>query len=76
MHMRDDFGANAMQVLAGLAMAGAGAYLFYNERRRQENKRDWVVILGALVMAIGVIYGFGVFFGSVILVDEILDMFK
>lgn len=64
------------QVLLGVVMVVLGAYLFYTERNRGVDRRDWLVALGALLMVVGALYTFGVFFGSIILVDEILDWFK
>ena len=69
--MRDE----VMQILIGLVMVGLGTYMFYTERAKPA-KRDWVVILGAILMAVGAIYGFGVFFGSIILVEDMMDWFK
>ena len=67
---------SAVQVLLGVVMVGVGAYLFYTERRRDANRRDWLVALGVLLMAVGALYTFGLFFGSILLVDEMLDWFK
>ena len=65
-----------VRVIMGLVLIGIGAYLFYTERQRTVNRRDWLMALSAVLMAVGAIYGFGPFFGSLILVDEMLDMYK
>ena len=67
---------DVVRVLMGLAMIGLGAYLFYTERKRSVNRRDWVIVVGAMLMVIGAIFGFGVLFGSIIIADDMLDWFK
>lgn len=72
----NDVKIDAVRVVMGLVMVGIGAYLFYTERKRTVNRRDWLVVVGALMMAVGLLFGFGLFFGSIILVDDMIDWFK
>lgn len=67
---------DVVRVLMGLVMIGLGAYLFYKERNRKDNRRDWVVVVGVILMLVGAIYAFGIFLGSVLIADDMLDWFK
>ena len=63
------------RIVIGLVAIGTGVYLLYTEKDK-ENRRNWVMVVGALLLVAGAVLGFGIVLGSYIVVDEILDWYK
>jgi 1,4-dihydroxy-2-naphthoate octaprenyltransferase len=47
--------------------------LTLKEHNREEGARSWVLALGYIGTALGTVYAFGLFFGSFMILGDILD---
>ena len=61
------------RLLVGLIIASAGIMLTLKEHNREEGARSWVLALGYIGTALGTVYAFGLFFGSFMILGDILD---